>query len=1612
MFVDLTKTTMNSKIIVHNNITDGESVTLSQLSKTFTFKDNPTEDTDIAISMTTPTYASGFIKSFNNYDLKDNDYIDIGDKFGLSFSVYGVFGALVLKENASSGDYVRLTIGEDTFEFRIGVGESSDRIIYVNRGGTKSETAYFLSQAINNSMTYYGLFAINYDNTILMRKFTATDYKSDKNAFSKVSFNNVAAISDSFSFTSNGVNHVYQFGIGLGYINPGSDAQDSAYNLALAINEDVTKPAVAVAVDNQIYLYSTIFGSNGNVNTYCNTSGRFSASNFSGGSDSDLTIEFENNSIIFDTKKVASGVSGICTLGIASADAAIHSLSDDLVTEFDYVNFTSTIKYMVAGQNLPMYAYGGTVNTQGITGALDSVVDTEATASNLCNKLNTFSIFGINATYQGNEIDIVFNYLETISSSNRTKIDFVNYSSGSAEDPMSWNELLVYKETLGINGNLANLDIVFVKGELNSIENYVTFNNYRNSKLTINTLDSAIVYGNEFPFVFTNCDKIEVSISGKFTNNCDTLGEVGLVKLSNCTSSKCVVTNCENTQLAMQSLLVEFENCSMESSLEINNSTITQGDNIVNGNIFSVSGYVSVKSQFNIFEGNGRNVNNVVYLGSRCTYKSSYDCFSKITPTNSITSFSSVGSLGISEAEVDCDSSLVIDKNNTNPWSLNLTSNSRGLLISDNTEQPNDIYGNKRYLEKDLYKITIIVSDEVIGIGKFVDSNYIEIDSVKKFFKYDLPSSFSSKLEFARSVRDAFLSSKYKIGINVSSGSVVSLTMYGTNDIFNSNLGNYISIEYNRERNGVDAGSRQKHTIIDKSYDIDLSINTRTDKYFTIYDMENIVAASFPCYGNMTFNIINSNINNETLSFGFDNNGNVGEGYCNFKFVGSKNGKRYVPTLRADLKLASNKFLTFLFDGFIHIGSIEETINSSVENTFIDVIFVNSILKWDSSINLVTLRLLESTLVEKTSGASISVAKELIVNGCIIKCELESTDDNIKTIARYNYLVNGYRIESSDDSIDKEGTIVGEDCLVNSSGSTIDDFAIIDDSIAISHINSIDLISDPYVVKTDIVGNYRCSENVKESLDCGAYEKNIVFENSLNIVVNLDSESTGNGGKYAPCSLQEAYDKINSLEKIDIPIYIELSGYGSNIPKFEINKKFSDSGSINFIGEPNTVLDGCVDETAFVINSENALVSFSNIMFRNCNFVVDCRKVVFSSCAIVSSLEETLISGNSECYFYGCSIQTKTNAICGTESFVIGCSAQSSTNISIFSNINTSSGNVCYNCSIDSSLVLNSQIMNDAVNSNVMNSELFKLINDSAAGLVSVSDFGDLYEDAESYNYNEDIRGFYRFDENENTDSGCYDSLGVSDAGSYSDKPNGQFATITKEGSSLITRMMTGKVRFKIVGYSVGKGGYSRKNPVNSIPIKSNGAKAKYEITLSSNTLTNSDGIVVGNVEIRAVDDFEIGQTLEETIDILVRYINKNNSSFYAEKTSNSSLSMTAMTIGTYGNNAVSSLSSNIQVVQNENGIDSKYGIDICYPSDGYKEFEFIDHIPFAVSFFMRLNRKEFQSALGEVIVYAKIIKSELLAEEEKIIPFAVVRHGILTKDKDSIIVRRIVIQV
>lgn len=182
-------------------------------------------------------------------------------------------------------------------------------------------------------------------------------------------------------------------------------------------------------------------------------------------------------------------------------------------------------------------------------------------------------------------------------------------------------------------------------------------------------------------------------------------------------------------------------------------------------------------------------------------------------------------------------------------------------------------------------------------------------------------------------------------------------------------------------------------------------------------------------------------------------------------------------------------------------------------------------------------------------------------------------------------------------------------------------------------------------------------------------------------------------------------------------------------------------------------------------------------------------------------------------------------------------------------------------------------------------------------------------------------------------------------------------------------------------------------------------------ITINNNDLTSSDGIKIGSKSFVCGEDFEKDSNIENTSINLALAINKNGGVAFAEANS-SYITLTIATMGKLGNDIVSSLSESISVEQTITGIDSSYGIDIALPSDGYRKFQYVEYLPLAISLFLRVERDETQMATGEIIVYAEATKTDNKNELNHIIPFAVVRHGLVTKDKDTILVKRIIVQI
>jgi len=1607
MYIDLTNTSVTNKITL-NGVASGETLTVmdnSKTEKTFTFKDSKSEETDVEIGKTEEVKSSGSVISNNNICPKAKNFISIDDSSGVFFSTlkYGVFGGICMTSNIGSGDYFSLAIEDETYKFQFGKGSESDTT-YINVGASLYESISYTADAINSTIQNWGMFAYTFRNKIVFTQNTILK-NANYQANATITFNSKAISGDYITMLGT----TFTFGSTSGKIPTGDNANDSAYYLAIAINN--SNLASSVAVDNKVFIYNKADGSSGNSSIECPSSAipRFTATNFIEGNDSDLSIGISASSMkeIKIRNAVVDGVTGksfaCLSSAIACADSELTTINK-FSSSSNYVSITNATYKTKA-----MVAYGNNIIVTGIGNGSQSKSDDSITAENLKNVLSSI--------YSNSTIEVFDNNVN-VSMDNYLKIQS-SYSSisctideGTLSSPMSWEAMLVYYEinsTLALIENGGNLNLTIVKGSFIG-KNPLNIENasFNGGSISISTLYSPITYGNNTPISISNqCDRPKVYISGMFISN-SSLSTGSLLLIQNSYDVDVELTNCENTIKGISTPMIRVEECSLNSNVYVNNSTFTINDSRRNASYsIKVTGNVFITSKYNVFEGISSSNDTAYFVGNNCSLKSSYDLFGNINPSNNSNATTYTSCKKINET-------VVIDRNRNYWYSLNLKPNSKGLCVG-NDSCPNDIFGNTRSLNTKYGVQRVVITSEVVGSYVFTSDSYISINGIKKNFGVELKSTYSTQIEMAYDICNVFSgNSDFKIvPINETD---IAVDIYGTYGMFSTNISStkLASKDFTYVTSGVDAGSRQKTTSLDKTYYVDLSIsdieNADGEKTnpFSLNQMASWIKSSYPCYGSMKFILQNSNSSSSTFDFSKDINNEYARGYCTIQLVGKKLGKLKTSTLESDITLGGDGLLSFVFDSLIINGNIE---GDDEENNANEIRFINSLVKGNINSYNSMLRIIESSI-----NGNIDANSYLTINGCALcNGSTTSTQENGCIKYRYNYIVgSNLKIsKNSSTTIDSEGSTFGINCFSSESPLTLSDFELVD-SDAISLIPSTSYLEDPYTSNYDIVGNLRSSDSSKVSLDCGGYELKTVAPTSITILVNLSASTTDNGGIYTPCSISEAYEKIYAMETIDRQINIEVSGYGNNLPSLILNKEFTDNGYINFIAEPNSVMDNFVDGIGFDLSSENARVSFCSLIIRNNGTTFKTSglnsSLIFCSCVLLNNSDSAFIMGSDwKSKFYGVTYETSNGILSNLDSIIVGSLSYGGTNLLVPTS-SYSSSNAYEGGSLPGGTSYTGLITNNITNE-YLKYDNFKILNSSAYGLVTKANFGTYLEEAESFNYLEDIRGFSRFNDSENTDYGCYDSLAISDATSFSGKPNGQFAQITKEGSSFITRMFNGNFGFKIVGYAIGKGGYSNKNPIDSVPIICDGICATYKITINNNDLTSSDGISIGSKSFICGEDFEKDSSVENTTINLALAINKNGGVAFAEANSNYII-LTIATMGKLGNNIVSSLSESISVEQTITGVDSSYGIDIALPSDGYRKFQYVEYLPLAISLFLRVERDEAQMATGEIIVYAEATKTDNKNELNHTIPFAVVRHGLVTKDKDTIFVKRIIIQI
>jgi len=248
-------------------------------------------------------------------------------------------------------------------------------------------------------------------------------------------------------------------------------------------------------------------------------------------------------------------------------------------------------------------------------------------------------------------------------------------------------------------------------------------------------------------------------------------------------------------------------------------------------------------------------------------------------------------------------------------------------------------------------------------------------------------------------------------------------------------------------------------------------------------------------------------------------------------------------------------------------------------------------------------------------------------------------------------------------------------------------------------------------------------------------------------------------------------------------------------------------------------------------------------------------------------------------------------------------------------------------------------------------------------------------------------------------DCGALETNGIIAKGSYTDKPSIPIAVITDKSRNMFNRSQLGEVKFKIMGYAFGRGGYVLYNPVKVIPISNESKPSTATITIINNSFDVDDSIILGGFVDGPIEliggvgqDWDIGATPDETATNISNAINDNNvlkNKMFSTAEGNV-VTITSGTIGTIGNKYTLTESDgatdNMTVTTFSGGTDEEGLIDQNYPvkSDEEKKIGFLPFTKIekpeesALSLLTRLGLNENDSAIGEMGIIAEVTDSNI----------------------------------
>ena len=285
---------------------------------------------------------------------------------------------------------------------------------------------------------------------------------------------------------------------------------------------------------------------------------------------------------------------------------------------------------------------------------------------------------------------------------------------------------------------------------------------------------------------------------------------------------------------------------------------------------------------------------------------------------------------------------------------------------------------------------------------------------------------------------------------------------------------------------------------------------------------------------------------------------------------------------------------------------------------------------------------------------------------------------------------------------------------------------------------------------------------------------------------------------------------------------------------------------------------------------------------------------------------------------------------------------------------------------------------------------------------------------------------------------GCYNSVLEDVSGFYDDTPNREITCITEIGRTMITRMLSNTVRFQIEGFAICANGYDFTNPVMSIRSEDNIQREQIKVTLNNANLPSDFSVRVGNRTLHYGTglDFE-GTTKSAIVRSLVKAINKISTIQNSDMSSSASFgaSVVGASNGVFVLNKIMPVISSAyedspsevsfnstyfstEVVQSS----TEYNPNSClehqvFPDTGILSFDAVEYLPLAISLYYKIDRNQFNGGFGSEVVLARVTecKDDNGNDDSNLVgyifPLCICNHGLITKNRDSFIVGRIIIQ-